>query len=78
MSDQPIKIVTEQLAVDSVTAADLLDFTNASLEKDRAVGHMGIPYVKAGRRVLYQLSDLKGWLDAHRVVPAPAVPGEAA
>lgn len=59
----------EPLAVDSKTAASLLNSTDASLEKDRANGHLGVPYVRAGRRVLYRLADLKEWLDQNRVVP---------
>ena len=61
---------TEPLAVDSNTAANLLNSTNASLEKDRATGHMGVPYVKAGRRVIYRLADLDSWLTANRIVPS--------
>jgi hypothetical protein len=60
---------TEPLAVDSNTAANLLNSTNSSLEKDRAIGHLGVPYVKAGRRVIYRLADLEAWLAANRVVP---------
>ena len=61
----------EPLAVDSKTAANLLKSSDASLEKDRATGHMGIPYVKVGRRVVYRLSDLDAWLTANRIVPSP-------
>ncbi len=61
---------TEPLAVDSKTAANLLNSTNSSLEKDRATGHMGVPYVRAGRRVVYRLADLDSWLMANRVVPS--------
>ena len=61
---------TEPLAVDSITAANLLNSTNSSLEKDRATGHMGVPYVKAGRRVVYRLADLDSWLMANRIVPS--------
>jgi hypothetical protein len=57
------------LAVDSNTAANLLNSTNASLEKDRAIGHLSVPYVKAGRRVVYRLADLEAWLAANRIVP---------
>ena len=59
----------ELLAVDSKTAATLLNSTTSSLEKDRASGHLGIPFVKAGRRVIYRLSDLAEWLDENKVVP---------
>ena len=61
--------LTTPLAVDSKTAANLLNSTDASLEKDRATGHMGVPYVKAGRRVVYRLADLAGWLESKRIVP---------
>jgi hypothetical protein len=69
MPDCTTPIATEPLAVNSKTAANLLNSTDASLEKDRAIGHMGVPYVKAGRRVLYRLADLAGWLESKRIVP---------
>jgi hypothetical protein len=61
--------LTAPLAVDSETAANLLNSTNSSLEKDRATGHMGVPYVKAGRRVIYRLADLDEWLKANQITP---------
>jgi hypothetical protein len=67
--DHITQTTTEPLAVDTQTAASLLDSSGASLEKDRATGHMGVPYVKAGRRVIYRLSDLDAWLDSRRIVP---------
>lgn len=30
---------------------------------------MGVTYVKAGRRLIYRLSDLDAWLKANRVIP---------
>lgn len=69
MPDCTTPIATEPLAVNSKTAANLLNSTDASLEKDRAIGHMGVPYVKAGRRVVYRLADLAGWLESKRIVP---------
>ena len=69
MPIQTTPTATEPLAVDSKTAANLLNSTNSSLEKDRAIGHMGVPYVKAGRRVVYRLADLDSWLTANRIVP---------
>lgn len=69
MPHLPTPTATEPLAVDTNTAANLLNSTNSSLEKDRAIGHMGVPYVKAGRRVLYRLADLDSWLTANRIVP---------
>ncbi len=57
------------LAVDPNQAAALLNSTYSSLEKGRANGHMGVPYVMAGSRVLYRLEDLAGWLVSKRIVP---------
>ena len=57
------------LAVDPNQAATLLSSTYSSLEKDRATGHMGVPYVKAGRRVIYRLADLDEWLRANQITP---------
>ena len=70
MPHSPTSTATEPLAVDSNTAANLLNSTNSSLEKDRATGHMGVPYVRAGRRVVYRLADLDSWLMANRIVPS--------
>ena len=69
MPHSPTSTATEPLAVDSNTAANLLNSTNSSLEKDRATGHLGVPYVRAGRRVVYRLADLDAWLTANRIVP---------
>ena len=63
------------LAVDPNQAAALLNSTDASLEKDRAIGHMGVPYVRAGRRVIYRLADLAGWLESNRIVPCSRARG---
>jgi hypothetical protein len=62
-------------AVDDKTAAALLGSSTSSLEKDRAVGHLGVPYVKAGRRVLYRLSDLQCWLKSNVVTPTATEQG---
>lgn len=61
------------LAVDTNTAAALINSTEAALEKDRATGHMGIPFVRAGRHVIYSIADLRLWLNANRVVPRQRV-----
>ena len=70
MPIQTTPTATEPLAVDSKTAANLLNSTNSSLEKDRATGHLGVPYVRAGRRVVYRLADLDAWLTANRIMPS--------
>ena len=69
MADQTRLKTTEPLAVASETAAELIDSTESTLEKDRATGHLGIPYVKAGRRVVYRVADLKDWLKANLITP---------
>ncbi len=70
MKDKDLLITTEKLSVSNDEAAELIGIESPSLDKDRRVGHLGIPYVKAGRRVLYSLDDLKGWLDSNRCNPA--------
>lgn len=57
-------------AVTDKTAAELICSSTSSLEKDRATGHLGVPYVKAGRRILYRLCDLETWLEASKITPA--------
>jgi hypothetical protein len=48
----------EALAVDTAIAAALIDSTEAALEKDRATGHLGVPFVRAGRRIIYAMHNL--------------------
>jgi hypothetical protein len=69
MSDHPTARPIDPIAVNNKTAADLIDTSTSTLEKDRATGHLGIPYVRVGRRVLYRLSDLEQWLREHQVTP---------
>jgi len=61
---------TAPLAVAPKAAAILIGSTESSLEKDRAVGHLGIPYVKTGKRIIYRLSDLEAWLKANSTTPS--------
>lgn len=61
--------IPDQIAVDSTAAAETIGVKAPTLEKDRRTGHLGIPYVKAGRRVLYCLSDLKSWLEEQKQLP---------
>jgi hypothetical protein len=69
VKDKDLHITTEKLSVSKDQAAELIGIESPSLDKDRRVGHLGIPYVKAGRRVLYSLDDLKDWLDANKCNP---------
>jgi hypothetical protein len=56
----------ETLAVSPSQAAKIIGLQSATLEKDRRLGHLGIPFVKAGRRILYRFSDLQDWLEKHK------------
>ena len=62
-------------AVQDKTAAGLIGLSPSSLEKDRVQGHLGVPYVKAGRRVLYRLADLECWLKSNVVTPTATEQG---
>ena len=62
---------TSLLVVDSSTAAEFVGLKPPTLDKDRRTGHLGIPYIKAGRRVLYRLEDLHAWLEGHARPPQP-------
>lgn len=68
MPSKSLQSITEPLAVSPIVAASLISSTVSSLEKDRAVGHLGIPYVKAGKRIFYCVSDLKNWLQKNKVI----------
>ena len=59
----------ETLAVSPCHAAKVIGLQSPTLEKDRRVGHLGIPFVKAGRRVIYRFADLKDWLEEHKQTP---------
>lgn len=69
--------VTNPYAVEDEIAAGVLGISPASLQKDRAVGHLGIPFVRAGRRILYRLCDLESWLEQNCTTPISDVQGGA-
>jgi len=70
MPSRNLPSITQPLAVAPQVAASLVGSSESSLEKDRSIGHLGIPYVKAGKRVIYRLSDLHEWLELNRTTPA--------
>ena len=70
MSDKPTPNKNTPLALGSEQAAKTIGLQSPTLDKDRRHGHLGIPYVRAGRRVIYQLSDLKAWLEEQKQTPA--------
>ena len=61
------------LAVSPNQAAKMVGLNVATLEKDRRLGHLGIPFVQAGRRIVYRLVDLKNWLEEHKITPHKTV-----
>ena len=65
----PLTIIPP-LSVPPRTAAEILGSTESSLEKDRAIGHLGFPYIKAGKRIFYRICDLDEWLAANRKKPS--------
>ena len=69
MTDKESQAFTQQLALAPKAAAKAMGLQQASLTKDRQTGHLGVPYVKAGRRVLYCLADLKTWLEEQKINP---------
>jgi len=75
MPNHPATRPIDPLAVNEKTAAELLGLSPSNLEKDRVKGHLGVPYAKVGRRVLYEFAELRHWLDANKVVPANKVGG---
>jgi len=56
------------LKADLNQAATLLSSTYSNLEKERAIGHTGVPYVKARRMATYSLADLDEWLKSKWVL----------
>lgn len=54
------------------SAAIYIGLSEQTLRKQRSVGHQQgrmpqVPYLRAGRRVLYLVEDLDRWLEALRV-----------
>ena len=55
-------------AVGEHTAAAILEKSVQSLRNERHLGR-GLPYVKIGRSVRYLLSDIREYLQRHRIDP---------
>jgi len=63
------KNLKASFCVSEIEAAEILGLAPNSLGKDRKEGHLRVPFVKAGRRVIYSLADLKDWLIENRQYP---------
>ncbi len=46
---------------------EMFGLSRSFLEKDRVTGLHGIPFIKAGRRVLYDPDAVESWMKAHTV-----------
>jgi hypothetical protein len=53
-------------------AAEYLGLAESSLEKDRVTRTLGVPFIKAGKIVVYDTRDLDAWLDARRRISTSA------
>ena len=59
--------------LDEADAAAFIGISVSSLRKARTAGPASArmpspPYIRVGRRVLYRVTDLNAWLDAHCVI----------
>ncbi len=48
-------------------AAKYLGLSPATLETDRSTGKLGIPFIRIGRRIVYDLDVLDAWVAKRRV-----------
>jgi hypothetical protein len=67
-----IKATGKRPPVKTELAAAYLGFSPVTLECDRSTGRLGIPFMKAGRSVNYDLDDLDDWKRQRRVAREPA------
>lgn len=67
--DKSRSVPTEPLVLSSKQAAEVIGLQPPTLEKDRREAHLGIPFVRAGRRVIYRFADLKDWLEEQKQTP---------
>lgn len=54
--------------LDCKPAAAFIGMSDKTLEKDRCVRHLGIPFVKYGRTVRYRESDLMAFINSRVVI----------
>ncbi len=58
-------------------AAEATGLSKEFFEKDRVTGLHRVPYLKVGRKVLYDAEALQKWMAAHAVNADEAADGEA-
>jgi predicted DNA-binding transcriptional regulator AlpA len=61
---------SEKLAYSPEELSKLISVSEETLYKDRVHGHLGIPFVKMGSRVVYPKSKVEEWLVNSSVTPA--------
>lgn len=59
--------VPDSAKLNTTQAAAYLTMQPTSLEVFRSTGRHGIPYLKLGRLVRYQMRDLRAWEARHRI-----------
>lgn len=59
---EPINPRNSSRRIRTDAAAEYLGLSVSSLEKDRVSGQLKIPFIKAGRAVVYDTADLDAWL----------------
>lgn len=57
-------LVVKPELLDAAQVASMLDVTAATLSVWRSVGRYGIPFIKIGRNVRYNRSDIEVWLQS--------------
>lgn len=57
-------------------AADYTGISVATLNKDRGAKLLGIPFIRAGRAILYDKQDLDQWLESRKEYQMPINGGE--
>ena len=62
MDDRTLPRATQPLAVTDEIAAHLMGIKPSLRQKDRSKSNLKIPYIRIGRRVVYQVAALEKWL----------------
>jgi len=64
LSNTPITLA-DNILIDQTAAGKLLSIPPATLQKWRSTGENNLPFVKIGRAVRYNTSDLREWIAKH-------------
>ena len=61
-----MRIVDKPQLIDTPAAADFIGTTAGTLALWRCLGRYSIPFVKVGGKVLYDVADLRAWLESRK------------